>query len=193
MNDFDGFLEFELRQMLDPVVASGTPRRRGVPEATTGSNICRSSNSRKPSKSFICIRNASHNGSTHEPQGSFLRQKEPAATKPRKWLRGASAALRGGIDCRPGLKPLAAVEDLEVVLALAHLVRELDHLKTQAPWAKATRRKHHERFDKHPSTCAVQGCARNHRNKTTPSRRGVLAAQNSVFSGDNRDGSAPEQ
>ena len=28
MNDFDGFLEFELRQILDPVVASGTPRRR---------------------------------------------------------------------------------------------------------------------------------------------------------------------
>ena len=28
MNDFDRFLEFELRQMLDPVVASGTPRRR---------------------------------------------------------------------------------------------------------------------------------------------------------------------
>ena len=27
MNDFDRFLEFELRQMLDPVVASGTPRR----------------------------------------------------------------------------------------------------------------------------------------------------------------------
>jgi hypothetical protein len=30
MNDFDRFLEFELRQMLDPVVDSGTPppRRR---------------------------------------------------------------------------------------------------------------------------------------------------------------------
>ena len=28
MNDFDRFLEFELRQMLDPVVASGTPPRR---------------------------------------------------------------------------------------------------------------------------------------------------------------------
>jgi hypothetical protein len=28
MNDFDRFLEFELRQMLDPVVASGPPRRR---------------------------------------------------------------------------------------------------------------------------------------------------------------------
>jgi hypothetical protein len=28
MDDFDRFLEFELRQMLDPVVASGTPRRR---------------------------------------------------------------------------------------------------------------------------------------------------------------------
>jgi hypothetical protein len=28
MNDFDRFLEFELRQMLDPVVFSGTPRRR---------------------------------------------------------------------------------------------------------------------------------------------------------------------
>jgi hypothetical protein len=28
MNDFDRFLEFELRQMLDPVVTSGTPRRR---------------------------------------------------------------------------------------------------------------------------------------------------------------------
>lgn len=28
MNDFDRFLEFELRQMLDPVVASGTPRWR---------------------------------------------------------------------------------------------------------------------------------------------------------------------
>jgi hypothetical protein len=28
MNDFDRFLEFELRQMLDPVVASGAPRRR---------------------------------------------------------------------------------------------------------------------------------------------------------------------
>ena len=28
MNDFDRFLEFELRQMLDPVVVSGTPRRR---------------------------------------------------------------------------------------------------------------------------------------------------------------------
>ena len=28
MNDFDRFLEFELRQMLDPVVASGAPPRR---------------------------------------------------------------------------------------------------------------------------------------------------------------------
>ncbi|MDQ2944238.1 MAG: hypothetical protein M3R21_11300 [Candidatus Dormibacteraeota bacterium] len=28
MNDFDRFLEFELRQMLDPVVSSGPPRRR---------------------------------------------------------------------------------------------------------------------------------------------------------------------
>ena len=28
MNDFDWFLEIELRQMLDPVVASGAPRRR---------------------------------------------------------------------------------------------------------------------------------------------------------------------
>lgn len=28
MNDFDRFLEFELRQMLDPVVISGAPRRR---------------------------------------------------------------------------------------------------------------------------------------------------------------------
>jgi hypothetical protein len=28
MNDFDRFLEFELRQMLDHVVASGPPRRR---------------------------------------------------------------------------------------------------------------------------------------------------------------------
>ena len=27
MNDFDRFLEFELRQMLDPVVSSGAPRR----------------------------------------------------------------------------------------------------------------------------------------------------------------------
>lgn len=27
MNDFDRFLEFELRRMLDPVVASGAPRR----------------------------------------------------------------------------------------------------------------------------------------------------------------------
>ncbi len=33
MNDFDGFLEFELRQMLDPVVASGTPRRRARKKA----------------------------------------------------------------------------------------------------------------------------------------------------------------
>jgi hypothetical protein len=28
MNDFDRFLEFELRQLLDPVVTSGAPRRR---------------------------------------------------------------------------------------------------------------------------------------------------------------------
>jgi hypothetical protein len=28
MNDFDRFLEFELRQMLDPVVKAGAPRRR---------------------------------------------------------------------------------------------------------------------------------------------------------------------
>lgn len=28
MNDFDRFLEIELRQMLDTVVASGPPRRR---------------------------------------------------------------------------------------------------------------------------------------------------------------------
>ena len=27
MNEFDRFLEFELRQMLDPVVSSGAPRR----------------------------------------------------------------------------------------------------------------------------------------------------------------------
>jgi hypothetical protein len=28
MNDFDRFLEFELRQLLDPVATSETPRRR---------------------------------------------------------------------------------------------------------------------------------------------------------------------
>jgi hypothetical protein len=28
MNDFDRYLESELRQMLDPVVAAGAPRRR---------------------------------------------------------------------------------------------------------------------------------------------------------------------
>jgi len=28
MNDFDRFLEFELRQMLDPVVTPGAPRRK---------------------------------------------------------------------------------------------------------------------------------------------------------------------
>jgi hypothetical protein len=28
MNDFDRFLEFELAQMLDPVVTPGAPRRR---------------------------------------------------------------------------------------------------------------------------------------------------------------------
>jgi hypothetical protein len=28
MNDFDRFLEFELRQMLDPVVTTAAPRRR---------------------------------------------------------------------------------------------------------------------------------------------------------------------
>jgi hypothetical protein len=28
MNDFDRFLEFELRQLLDPVVTAGAPRRR---------------------------------------------------------------------------------------------------------------------------------------------------------------------
>ena len=28
MNDFDRFLEFELRQLLDPVVTSGAPRWR---------------------------------------------------------------------------------------------------------------------------------------------------------------------
>jgi hypothetical protein len=28
MNDFDRFLKFELRQMLDPVVSAGAPRRR---------------------------------------------------------------------------------------------------------------------------------------------------------------------
>ena len=36
MNDFDRFLEFELRQMLDPVVASGTPRRRSRRKGTNG-------------------------------------------------------------------------------------------------------------------------------------------------------------
>ena len=35
MNDFDRFLEFELRQMLDPVVIAGTPRRR-VQRKTNG-------------------------------------------------------------------------------------------------------------------------------------------------------------
>jgi hypothetical protein len=28
MDDFDRFIEFELRQLLDPVVISGAPRRR---------------------------------------------------------------------------------------------------------------------------------------------------------------------
>jgi len=67
--------------------------------------------------------------------------------------------LRWGFYGRPGLEPLAAIEDLEVVLALAHLVGELDHLKTQAPWAQASRRKHHKGFENHPSTRAVQSCA----------------------------------
>ena len=34
MNDFDRFLEFELRQMLDPVVNAGTPRRRSRQKPT---------------------------------------------------------------------------------------------------------------------------------------------------------------
>jgi len=67
--------------------------------------------------------------------------------------------LRWGFYGRPGLEPLAAIEDLEVVLALAHLVSELDHLKAQAPWAKASRRKHHKGFENHPSTRAVESCA----------------------------------
>jgi len=33
MNDFDRFLEFELRQMLDPVVSPKAPRRRGPQRA----------------------------------------------------------------------------------------------------------------------------------------------------------------
>src|SRR5437879_2769572 len=108
-------------------LSSGRPlaffrvRRRGVPEATTGSKICRSSNSRKPSKSFICIRNASHNGSTHKPQEKFVRQKERPWPSLDRRLRGALVALRWGIYGRSRLEPLAAIEDLEVVLALAHL------------------------------------------------------------------------
>lgn len=35
MNDFDRFIEFELRLMLDPVVSSGAPRRRRL--KSTGS------------------------------------------------------------------------------------------------------------------------------------------------------------
>jgi hypothetical protein len=39
-------------------------RRRGAGGVTTGSSICRNSNSKNRSKSFICIRNASLNGTT---------------------------------------------------------------------------------------------------------------------------------
>ena len=34
MNDFDRFLELELREMLDPVVAVQPPRRLGLAEAS---------------------------------------------------------------------------------------------------------------------------------------------------------------
>lgn len=34
MDDFDRYLELQLRQMLDPVAAVRPPRRRGVPEAS---------------------------------------------------------------------------------------------------------------------------------------------------------------
>jgi len=68
-------------------------RRRGAPEVTTGSSNCRSSNSRKRSKSFICIRNASHKGSTHSPRKSFEERTLPEfGTLPRARRRAGCCA-----------------------------------------------------------------------------------------------------
>src|ERR1700716_2200577 len=106
--------------------------RRGAFIATTGSSICRSSNSRYRSKSFICIRNASLNRSTQDRAQSFLRHRIRLA-RPRRGLSGALcrrldfAAFKGGSR----LYPSTAVKDFEEVVAAPQVVGKLDHLEAE--------------------------------------------------------------
>jgi len=145
-------------------------RRRGAFGMTTGSSICRSSNSRNRSKSFICTRNGYLKRSTHGPQQRIL---EGLARK----SGGAPPGLhRGGLEARGCLgAPSGGVEHVEIVVAFAQLVGELDHLKTQRSRPKAFRRQDDKRPEDHPPTGSGQRSWRNHRIKTTSLLRGVLA------------------
>ena len=107
-------------------------RRRGATGLTTGSSICRSSNSMNRSKSLICTRNGYLNRSTHGPRKSRGRF---AAGQ----LGRASGLGRGSVENRLGLGASLGVKDLEVVVAVTQLVGELDHLETPRPRTQALR------------------------------------------------------
>jgi hypothetical protein len=73
---------------------------------TTGSSICRNSNSKNRSKSFICIRNASLNGTTQaQTRNYWERGPEPGIGRERyaaRWVGGPACASKAG--CGWGLR-----------------------------------------------------------------------------------------
>jgi hypothetical protein len=90
---------------------------------------------------------------------------EEAKRRYRPWgLSGAPGRLLDfePVESRPGLDASAAIEDIEEVVAVAQVVRELDHLEAQGAGAKASRSEHHERPDDDSSTCPVQCFPQNH-------------------------------
>ncbi len=131
--------------------------RRGAPEATTGSSIRRSPLSRYRSKSFICIRNASCNGSTQAMPNGF-----------RRWTRSARASGRALRRCfvrGQNLRLRPAVECLEVLVSVSQVVGELDHLETEPAWAETFRGQHDKGPDENFSSGSVQLPPRNHQQK----------------------------
>jgi hypothetical protein len=150
--------------------------RRGAPELTTGSSICRSRLSRYRSKSFICIRNASHNGSTQGLANSFGREDEPRSSR-REWLSGAPG--RGFVFGR-NLR-LSPARKGKPPVAVSQVMGQLDHLQAQPARSEAFRRQHEERPDENLSARPVQLPPRNHQHLENAADRWSIGSRGSSF------------
>ena len=140
------------------------PRRMGTGAATTASSFLRSWNSRSLSKSSICIRNASHNWTTHARRrilDARLLEGSSALLRRRAVLSGAPvgrSGLREPID-RNLKSPLKGPSDPASVV---HFVRQLDHLDPSASWPHHPDGEDHEGSETHHVVCGHQSSPRIH-------------------------------